>query len=117
MSSKDEITKFISWISGIFEDDPLPYEINQIYFCLCKDNNSNFICFGGNELPLKIALNFEYFPLEAQFFQFVDNNFSLFDLRILIEKSLKKHSFSSYFRKKQIFIAIFATNKIFHIEN
>lgn len=108
---------FESWVIGIFEDAPLPYEINYIYFCLSRNNNTNFICFGGNELELKLALNFEFFPLEAQFFQFVNIDFTLFDLRKLVETSLKNEQFAKHFQQKQLFVAILNTKDIYRLEN
>lgn len=57
---------FISWLNGLIEDDPIPYEIKSLVFYL---NNHFEIGFSGTEQNKveKIDLNF-YFPLEAEFF-------------------------------------------------
>lgn len=110
---------FCYWVSGIFEDDPIPYEIKFIYFALHKQNNHTYISLGGTEQPLKRICNFEYYPLEAQYFniQKYNKNFDLFCLRKLIEKSLKNNVINQYFNKKTLFFGIFFEKNVFFIEN
>ena len=43
------INEFIFWVMGVLEDDPIPYEVTKIYFCLHRENGNIFISFGGNE--------------------------------------------------------------------
>ena len=60
--------EFKEWLVGIFEEDPLPLEINTIYFFYGKVNNSVYISLVGTELDKNEFSDFTYNPLEAQFF-------------------------------------------------
>jgi len=104
---------FLFWLNGIEEDDPLPFEIDYIYFCV----NGKFIMFGGNEREEKLALNFEYFPLEAQYFyhkDFEDGN--LYDiLRHLVEKALQHNEIKNRFKGKKILLATYGEEPIYTI--
>lgn len=109
--------EFIFWISGVFEDTPLPHEISNIYFCLHTDNNAKFLSFGGNEQKLKKLVSFEFYPLEAQFFPIKNyETFSLFSLRKLLENSCNKSKFITEFQNKTIFYGTFGSNNIYKLE-
>ena len=58
------VLALVSYLIGVEEDDPLPYEIKHIYFYL----EQNILGFGGTELEKKIMGDFEYYPIESQFF-------------------------------------------------
>ena len=105
------------WLVGIFEDDPIPYEVINLYFALHKENNYVYISFGGTELPLKQLINFEYYPLEAQFFNvyLFDKNFNITKLKSLVEKLLLDKDFINIFNKKTLFIGIFGKKEIYFV--
>lgn len=111
--------RFAYWLESIEEDTPLPFEINHIYFCLHKSNNYVYLSFGGNEFEIERAFNFEYYPLEAQFFNVYefDKNFDLLKLRTLVEKILRKQFFHKLFFNKMIYISIFGENNRFKFIN
>ena len=110
---------FIYWLESIEEDTPLPYEINHIYFCLHKSNDYIFLSFGGNQHEDERAFNFEYYPLEAQFFDVhkYDKNFNLLKLRTLVEKILENSFFHNLFFNKMIYISFFGENNRFKFIN
>ena len=68
--------EFFYWLTDIQEGEPLPYEINYVYFCVHKENGGAYFAYYGSEFFQDIALNFEYFPtktygdttLEADFY-------------------------------------------------
>lgn len=113
------LQEFIDWIVGLIEDDPIPYEIEYLIFCLDKSNDFEHIMFAGNEKLEKCFLNFEYFPLEAQFFNVYKfkKNFSLFDLRKLIENALHFKNFKKIVENKKIIYGIYGENVIYSVEN
>lgn len=112
--------EFISWIEGIIEDDPIPYEIKSLVFYL----NSHFeIGFSGTEKEkVEIVNRFFYEPLEAQFFyctklykQFYEKKDIDFCL-IVLEKLLKNLKKNKNFCKFNIYYGkMLAPTKI--IEN
>lgn len=106
---------FLFWILGVFEDTPLPYEIKNIYFCLHRENDFYYISFGGSELPLERIFNFEYYPLEAQFFNIwkFDKLFTLHSLKILLQDLEQTKKFSSVFNGTAIFFGVFGEKEIY----
>lgn len=56
------------WLEEIVEDDPLPYEIKHITFLYTKQNGCISLCMGGTEQKPTLCNMFDYFPLEAQYF-------------------------------------------------
>lgn len=54
------------WLTGIFEDDPLPDEVKFIYFVIVDEKVSYHLEIRGSEI--KNTTYFEYYPLEAQYF-------------------------------------------------
>ncbi len=96
------IEEFSFWLNSIVEDDPIPYEVKHITFMYIENNNSFFVCVGGNEFKPNTNNMFDYFPLEAQFFYSKKMN------EINSETYLKKlvvycidESFSSPYLKEQ----------------
>ena len=109
--------EFILWVMGVLEDDPIPYEVKEIYFCLHRKNGNIFLSFGGNEKKEKIVFNFEYYPLEAQFFALQEQNkFTLFSLRKLLETAMKNEDFFKAFCDKNINYCIFGGKEIYKLE-
>ena len=105
---------FEFWVLGTLEDDPLPYEVRHIIFCLHKDG---FLSFGGQEILPKMIFNFEYYPLEAQFFPIKKpQKFSLYNLRNLLENALHNNVFAAAFKDKKIHFGIFESVEIFEVE-
>lgn len=62
------ITEFVFWLKSIVEDDPLPYEISSICFCYVQNGMAKTLMMGGCEFRPKINYLFDYYPLEAQYF-------------------------------------------------
>lgn len=110
---------FAAWLSGIFEDAPIPSEIKNIYFCLHSKNNHNYISFGGNQFESKLIFNFEYYPLEAQYFnaEIYEKEFDIIKLRTLIYKILNKSFFRDIFLNINIFVCYFGSKYFFKLEN
>ena len=108
---------FSFWLNGIEEDTPLPYEIKHLYFNFHRINK--YISFGGNQFANKRAFNFEYSPLEAQFFNVekYDRNFSVLKLRTLVENLLDDSFFYKLFLNKNIYISYFGENYRFNFIN
>lgn len=68
-TQKQQISKdFIAWLDGIQEDEPVPLEVNYIYFVLDFSQNDIVLSYSGDEniLPF-FDLGF-YAPLEGQYF-------------------------------------------------
>lgn len=61
-------TDFASWLAGIEEDDPLPFEIEFVYFIYETKNNNLTLSYSASEKELHIFDYAKYCPLEAQFF-------------------------------------------------
>ena len=56
------------WLTGIQEDDPLPYEIANIYFIVEFSNDDIALSYSGSENDLQILDYGFYCPLEAEYF-------------------------------------------------
>lgn len=104
---------FVFWLKEIVEDDPIPYEIKHIYFSINLKNKICCLALGGRELPCSVISDFEYFPLEAQFFYNVSLN-KINDLYLakLAVKQLIEYAFSlpnikKIFKHKTIYIGEF----------
>jgi len=83
---------FKTWLAGLIEDDPIPYEIKSVSFYVNKNNE---IGFSGSEEETKSIIDIDfYFPLEAEYFYsqalivFIN---SKADVLKLLEKLLKKY--------------------------
>lgn len=100
---------FYSWILNIEEDDPIPYEIKYIYFVISFRNNICSLAMGGKEIHSLSPINFEYFPLEAQFFnnesfmQLTEINLAKLELKQLLEDCFTQTKFKDIFFDKQIY--------------
>ncbi|MDD4815586.1 MAG: hypothetical protein PHQ62_00395 [Clostridia bacterium] len=109
---------FIAWILNIEEDDPIPFEVKHIYFCLHRQGDFFYISMGGCELEQDIAFSFEYYPLEAQFFDIYNlkKDFSMHDFKILVRDILNNAQIDAIFDKKNIYIALFAEKSCYKFE-
>ena len=108
---------FVNWVLGIIEDDPIPYEIDCIFFNIHRNSFYFYLSMGGNEN--KISESFDYFPLEAQFFDIKKFNsfITLANIKSLVEKSLHNKLFKQVFNNKKIFVHVFGEKDYFLIEN
>ena len=109
------INSFLFWLNGIEEDDPMPFEISNIYFCV----HDCYLSFGGCEHEENLALNFDYYPLEAQYFY--HNSFEKDNIfvvaRHLIEKALQNEKIQKRFKNKNIYLSKYGEKPIFRIYN
>ena len=58
---------FLAWICGIQEDDPLPYEIYNVYFIVNFSNNDIELSYSADDKNLQIFDFGAYFPQEAEY--------------------------------------------------
>lgn len=65
---KEVLYFFENWLLGLFEDEPLPYEITHLLFLLNFKNNFVSLSFSGGEYLNENNYPLDYYPLEAQFF-------------------------------------------------
>ncbi|MBE7082289.1 MAG: hypothetical protein E7378_01230 [Clostridiales bacterium] len=61
------VKQFTFWLEGIFEDDPLPDEIDTLVFNVRHNGAYKYVELKGYEKKFIANANF-YYPLEAQFF-------------------------------------------------
>ena len=100
----DIIKNFSFWLESIVEDDPIPYEIKNICFVYTKTNSCFVLCMGGTEFKPNQNNIFDFFPLEAQFF-------NCFELNKINDEKYYRHliktcidqSFSSNYLKYQYY--------------
>lgn len=97
------------WLEQIVEDDPIPYEIKHIIFYYVCDNAIT-LCMGGTEQKPTQNNMFDYFPLEAQYFNCKELN-TIKDedyFQRLLKSSLDECFSSGYlknqFKDKKIYI-------------
>ena len=109
------IDEFMFWLLGIEEDTPIPYEIKYLYFCIHRENGGVFLSFGGKENADDLALNFDYMPLEAQYFYSnkLETSNVFFKVRKLIENVLTDSSFN-YLNSKDLFLAEYGKEIIYN---
>lgn len=104
---------FVFWIKSIVEDDPIPYEIEHIYFALSLKNKISSLSLGGRELETEIIGNFEYYPLEAQFFfnqtfnNITDPYLAKLAVKELLDYALKDSEIKKIFKNKKLYIGEF----------
>ncbi|HAJ77579.1 MAG TPA: hypothetical protein DCO89_00725 [Clostridiales bacterium] len=60
--------EFYDWLSGIQEDEPMPLEVNNVYFIVEFFQNDVAISYTGDENSLSIFDYGFYSPLEGQYF-------------------------------------------------
>ncbi len=75
--------ELIFWLEEIVDDDPLPYEIKHITFLYTKQNGCFELCMGGTEQKPNPNNMFDYFPLEAQYFDLKD--FAIFNEQYFVK--------------------------------
>lgn len=59
---------FEEWFLGLFEDDPLPYEIKHLCFIISLGGGRPELAVSGSENPFVFCNPEMYYPLEAQCF-------------------------------------------------
>ena len=68
ISQKNAIfNDFLAWICGIQEDEPLPYEICNVYFIVSFSNNDIELSYSADDKNLSIFDFGAYFPQEAEY--------------------------------------------------
>ena len=106
--------EFFLWLSGIEEDDPLPYEIGYVYFCVHRSNGGAYFAYYASENEQSLALNFDYFPLDGQYFyhEDIEGGSQFYKLRSLVEDFLNSEE-SAFLKNKKIYIAEFGKPALF----
>lgn len=66
MKKKNFYPEFLSWILGLIEDNPIPFEIESLVFYINKNNEIGFS--GTERKNVTLTDRFFYNPLEAQYF-------------------------------------------------
>ncbi len=105
----DIIKNFSFWLESIVEDDPIPYEIENISFVYTKTNSCFVLCMGGTEFKPNQNNIFDFFPLEAQFFYFIqlnkikDENYYKNLIKTCIDESFSSSYLKEQYNKKYIY--------------
>lgn len=95
------------WLDDIFEEKPLPFEINYLYFLLIEDQNTYHLEFVGSE---NFSLyDFEYQPKCAEFFIYAYNE-SINEFKLKIKYLLNKLNKEKILNKK-IKLILYLKNK------
>lgn len=95
------VSKLVNWLLGIDEEDPIPYEINHIYFYL----EQNILGMGGTEQENKFILDFQYYPIECHFFteqKEYFNKLELTKLKNLILDAFENKNLKRIYKNKTI---------------
>lgn len=110
------IEQFIFWLESIVEDDPIPYEIQYVSFVYTKINSSFVLCVGGNEFKPNTNNIYDYFPLEAQYFNCPNLN-SIKDelyyanlIKTCIDESFSSCILKQQFKNKLIYFGEYGKN-------
>lgn len=105
------------WLLQIVEDNPIPYEIKHIIFVY--DNFSLFV--GGTENIPTTKNMFDYFPLEAQYFdcnqfyKIIDNKF--FEVAFdVIDEAFSNDYLKTQLKNKKIYFSKFSISPKFLFE-
>mgnify|MGYP003571321218 CR=1 FL=1 len=93
--------ELISWLYGLIEDDPIPYEINTLAFYVTNNFEVGFT--GTEEEEIKTLEKFFYNPLEAQYF-YCPKLYSLPNVEEVLEKLLIKLKKDKYFKNYNLYI-------------
>lgn len=118
---------FYSWLTGLVEDDPIPFEIKSIIFYVDKNYE---IGFSGSEEENVEMIDFgTYFPLESQYFysqkliEILNNSLedkeslALNILKKLLTRYLKKADKNIFLNKKIFLGKLFDKAKILKFNN
>lgn len=105
------IEELIFWVTGIVEDNPIPYEVKHIVFCYTLTNNCFIVFMGGCEQkPLQENM-FDYFPLEAQYFDskqlysIKDESYFVKLFPKVIDEAFSDEFLTSQFNDKKIYFS------------
>lgn len=99
---------FLFWVFAIIEDDPIPYEVKNVYFVISMQNNACALSLTGSELFESPVKSHEFFPLEAHYFKNLTYNeikdifIAKVTVKELIEKALENADFKRIFKNKSI---------------
>lgn len=102
------VDRFISWLEGILEDDPLPEEIDILVFNIRQNGKYKYIELIGYENHIS-ENQIAYYPLEAQHFicnemaKFDDEKF-IFECKYLIEECFVSNILKYQLKNKKIYL-------------
>ena len=108
--------EFVLWLLGIEEDDPIPYEVKHIYFYV----NGKEIGFGGRENFCQEIKDFEYYPIESQYFPYstvvVKYNFSMTDFKLLLGEVFENEEIKKIYENKIMHIGYLYKSVVYSFE-
>lgn len=88
---------FLNWLNGIQEDEPIPLEVNYIYFILDFSQNDIVVSYSGDENLLDEFDYGFYSPLEGQYFDCP--KLKIISNQIFIKKSRTKKQVFNLLKK------------------
>lgn len=97
------------WLSGMLEENPIPFEINHLVFDIYFSTKYSYLTLSGYEGKIdKNAII--YFPLEAQFFTSLDmksisKKVLLFRLREALYACFDDIFLKNEFKNKKIYLS------------
>ena len=102
------IDKFIFWLEGIVEDDPLLDEVKNIVFWVCANGKYKYLELRGYEQPFTISSHF-FRPLEAEFFDISklfhsDSKVFSYRLKNMIEDAFFSNILKQQYHKRKIYL-------------
>lgn len=101
------VVKFTSWLEGLIEDDPLPYEINIIVFNIRQNGRYRYLECIGYEQEIN-QNSVAYYPLEAQCFLCHElaklDDRIWFECEYIIEESFSSKILKQQFKNKKIYL-------------
>lgn len=105
---------FISWLNGLIEDDPIPYEIKSLVFFVNENNEIGFS--GSEDEVVNVVEHCFFFPFESEYFDykplynyFYKNNFSKDMILDYLKNLLEKLKQDNYFGKFNIYFGFLQT--------
>ncbi len=111
---------FDDWVLGVFEDDPLPFEVNYILFILDKKGDYYNLEFSGHQyIDKSINSSGFFYPLEAQsffcteFFGLKISNQKIFKLTKTLICNFLKLPQAQFLSKTQIGLCFRYKNAVF----
>lgn len=110
------LNEFVLWLCGIEEDDPIPYEVKHIYFYI----NDKEIGFGGKERYTEEIDNFEFYPIESQYFPYsakvVKDNFSMTSFKLFLGEVFENNQIKMIYENKVIHIGYLHKSVLYSFE-
>jgi hypothetical protein len=110
------IQQLRTWLLGIIEDDPIPYEIKNICFVYSKYNGCFILSMGGTENKPYLNNLFDYYPLESQVFycksimNIKDKDYYENLVKYMIDESFASFELKSNFMNRHIYFGEYGKN-------